>query len=122
MAVPLRVVTVHRPHPLQQGSLRQAPPTTSLKGLAVGPDQLAHLGRSGTLYIALPHEFSMNIPALACQKTPYAQTPRRTQAIVIVAVAEKARVLRSRNHGLTLLSVRTVAFLTTGNDRWPPAE
>ena len=46
VAVPLRVVTVHRPHPLQQGFLCQPPPTAFRgKGLAVGPHQQAHLDR-----------------------------------------------------------------------------
>ena len=109
MAVPLRIVAVHRPHPLQQGFLRESTPTTfASKGLAVGPHQLAHLDRSGPLYIALPHEFSMYIPTLECQETPYAQTLRRAQAIVVVAVTKKARMLRSRNRRVTPSSLRTV--------------
>ena len=41
---------------------------------------MAHLDRSGLLHITLPHEFSMDIPALQCQKKPCAQTLRRAQA------------------------------------------
>ena len=53
---------------------------------------MAHLGRSGLLRITLPHEFSMYIPALECQKkTPCAQTRRGVRDTVVAALMEEAQ-------------------------------
>ncbi len=111
VAVPLRVVAVHRPHALQQGFLRQpSPPAATLgEGLPVGTHQLAHLGRPGLPHISLAHVSTMYIPGLHRQKPSFVQTPRRLQAIVAPVGAARARILRSPNHRVKLSSLRTAA-------------
>ena len=117
MAVPLRVVAVHRPHALQQGFLRQpSPPAATLgEGLPVGTHQLTHLGRPGLPHISLAHVSTMYIPGLHRQKPSFVQTPRRLQAIVAPVGAARARILRSPDHRVKRFEPADCGLLTTAN-------
>ena len=117
MAVPLRVVPIHRPHALQQGFLRQPSPPAATLGerLPVGTHQLAHLGRPGLPHISLGHVSSVYIPGLHRQKPSFVQTPRRVQAIVAAVDAARARMFRSPNHRVNAFDPADCGLLTTGD-------